>query len=89
MVKYKEFSRHLSVFQVLFKANLNFKVFSRQSLILKDFSSMWDSCENSVVANQSGSKEEGKDQESIQSSTTPDPGPGLKIVKWQTDQDQR
>ena len=35
MVKFKDFSRPLSVFQVLFKANLIFKDFSRQSYIFK------------------------------------------------------
>ena len=38
MVKFKDFSRPLSVFQVLFKASLIFKDFSRQSFIFKDFS---------------------------------------------------
>ena len=40
MVKFKDFSRPLSVFQVLFKANLIFKDFSRQSCIFKYFSSL-------------------------------------------------
>ena len=40
MVKFKDFSRRLSVFQVLFKANLIFKDFSRQSCIFKYFSSL-------------------------------------------------
>ena len=40
MVKIKDFSRPLSVFQVLFKANLIFKDFSRQSCIFKCFSSL-------------------------------------------------
>ena len=40
MVKFKDFLRPLSVFQVLFKANLIFKDFSRQSCIFKYFSSM-------------------------------------------------
>ena len=31
MVKFKDFTRPLSVFEVLFKANLMFKDFSRQS----------------------------------------------------------
>ena len=39
MVKFKDFSRPLSVFQVLFKANSIFKDFSRQSCIFKYFSS--------------------------------------------------
>ena len=37
MVKFKDFSRPLSVFQKLFKANLIFKDFSRQSYIFKHF----------------------------------------------------
>ena len=40
--KIKDFSRPLSVFQVLFKANLIFKDFSRQSCIFKYF---WSLCE--------------------------------------------
>ena len=40
MVNFKDFSRPLSVFQVLFKANLIFKDFSRQSCIFKYFSSL-------------------------------------------------
>ena len=40
MVKFKEFSRLLSVFQVLLKANLVFNYFSRQSCIFKYFSSL-------------------------------------------------
>ena len=40
MVKFKDFSRPLSVFQVLFKANFIFKDFSRQSCIFKFFSSL-------------------------------------------------
>ena len=40
MVKFKVFSRPLSVFQVLFKANFIFKDFSRQSCIFKYFSSL-------------------------------------------------
>ena len=46
MVIFKDFSMHLSVFQVLFKANLIFKDFSRQSCIFKYFSSLsepWNS----------------------------------------------
>ena len=35
MVKFKDFSRPLSVFQELFKVNLIFKDFSRQTCILK------------------------------------------------------
>ena len=40
MVKFKNFSRPLRVFQVLFKANFIFKDFSRQSCIFKYFSSL-------------------------------------------------
>ena len=44
MVKFKDVSRPLSVFQVLFKANLIFKDFSRQSCIFKYFSSLCEPC---------------------------------------------
>ena len=44
MIKFKDFPRPLSVFQVLFKANLIFKDFSRQSCIFKYFSSLCESC---------------------------------------------
>ena len=44
MVKFKDFSRPLSVFQVLFKANYIFKDISRQSCILKYFSSLCIPC---------------------------------------------
>ena len=44
MVKFKDFSRPLSVFQVLFKANLIFKDFSRLSSIFKYFSSLCEPC---------------------------------------------
>ena len=44
MVKFKNFSRPLSVFQVLFKANLILKDFSRQSCIFKYFSSQCEPC---------------------------------------------
>ena len=44
MVKFKDFSRPLSVFQVLFKANFIFKDFSRQSCIFMYFSSMCEPC---------------------------------------------
>ena len=44
MVKPKDFSRLLHVFQVLFKANLIFKDFSRQSSIFKYFSSLCEPC---------------------------------------------
>ena len=40
MVKFKDFSRPLSVFPVLFKTNLIFKNFSRQSCIFKYFTSL-------------------------------------------------
>ena len=46
MVKFKDFSRPLSVFQVLFKANLIFKDFSRQSCIFKYLSSLCEPCCN-------------------------------------------
>ena len=44
MVKFKDFSKPLSVFQVLFKVNLIFKEFSRQSCIFKYFSSLCEPC---------------------------------------------
>ena len=44
MVKFKDFSRPLSVFPVLSKANLTFKDFSRQSHIFKYFSSLCEPC---------------------------------------------
>ena len=44
MVKFMNYSRPLSVFQVLFKASLIFKDFSRQSCIFKYFSSLCESC---------------------------------------------
>ena len=40
MVKFKDFLKLLSVFQVLFKANLIFKDFSRQTCLFKYFSSL-------------------------------------------------
>ena len=40
MVKFKDLSGPFSVFQVLFKANLIFKDFSRQSCIFKYFSNL-------------------------------------------------
>ena len=53
MIKFKDFSRPLSVFQVLFKANLIFEDFSRQSCIFKYFSSLcepWSpTCEASAA----------------------------------------
>ena len=42
MVKFKDFSRPLSVFQVLFMARIMFKDFSRQSCIFKYFSSLFE-----------------------------------------------
>ena len=42
MVKFKDFSRPLYVFQVFIKANLIFKDFSRQSCTFKYFSSLCD-----------------------------------------------
>ena len=44
MVKFKDFSRPLSVFQVLFKAFFIFKDFSRQSCIFKYFSMLCEPC---------------------------------------------
>ena len=44
MVKFKDFSRPLSVFQVLFNASLIFKDFSKQSCIFKYFSSLCVPC---------------------------------------------
>ena len=44
MVKSMDFSRLLSVFQVLFKANFIFKDFLRQSCIFKYFSSLCEPC---------------------------------------------
>ena len=43
--KFKDFSRLLSVFQVLFKASLIFKDFPRQSCIFKFFLSLCGHCE--------------------------------------------
>ena len=40
MVQFKDFSGPSSVFQVLFKASLIFKDFSRQSCVFKYFSSL-------------------------------------------------
>ena len=48
MVIFKDFSRHLSVFPVLFKANLIFKDFSRQSCIFKYFSSLCEPCPDHI-----------------------------------------
>ena len=47
MVKFKDFSRPLSVFPVLFKANLTFKDF-QDSL---KFSSTFQACANPVMSN--------------------------------------
>ena len=44
MVKFKDFSRPLSVFQVLYKANFIFKNVSTQSRIFKYFSSLYEPC---------------------------------------------
>ena len=44
MVKFKDFSRPLSVFPILFKANLIFKDISRLSCIFKYFSSLCVPC---------------------------------------------
>ena len=44
MVKFKDFSRPLSIFEVLFKANFIFKDFSRQYCIFKYFSSLCEPC---------------------------------------------
>ena len=49
--KFKDFSRPLSVFQVLFKASLIFKDFSRQFCIFKDFSSLCEPCPNKCIIN--------------------------------------
>ena len=43
-VEFKDFSRLLSDFPVLFKADLIFKDFSRQSYIFKYFSSLCEPC---------------------------------------------
>ena len=48
MVKFKDFSRPLSVFQLLFKAILIFKDFSRQSCIFKYFSSLCEPCKGQI-----------------------------------------
>ena len=44
MIKFKDLSRSLSVFQALFKANFNFKDFSRQSCLFKYSSSLCKPC---------------------------------------------
>ena len=51
MVKFKDFSRSLSVFQVLFKADFIFKDFSRQSCIFKYFSSLCEPCDCPIIDN--------------------------------------
>ena len=47
MVRFKDFSSPLSVFQVLFKAKLIFKDFSRKSCIFKYFSNLCEPCDTS------------------------------------------
>ena len=49
MVKIKDFSRPLSVLQLLFKANLIFKYFSRHSCVFKYFSSPCKPCTRPVA----------------------------------------
>ena len=58
MVKIKDFSRPLGVFQILFKANLIFKDFSRHKTVLKsvifhplrvDFQPMAYICSHSAI----------------------------------------
>ena len=44
MVKFKDFSRPLIVFQGLFKLNLIFKDFSSESCLFKYFSSLCETC---------------------------------------------
>ena len=51
MVKFKDISRPMSVFQVLFKANFIFKDFSRQTCIFKYFSSLCEPCTISISTN--------------------------------------
>ena len=51
MVKFKDFLRPLSVFKVLFKANLIYKDFSRQSCIFKYFSSLCEPCMHIFFSN--------------------------------------
>ena len=43
-VKFKDFSRLLSAFPVLFKADLIFKDISRKPTKFKYFSSLWEPC---------------------------------------------
>ena len=52
MVKFKDFSWPLCVFQVLFKANFIFKDFSRQYCIFKYFSSLCEPCLHCRLMNQ-------------------------------------
>ena len=49
MVEFKDFSRPFSVFHVLFKANLIFKDFTRQSCIFKYFSSLCEPCSRQQI----------------------------------------
>ena len=49
MVKFKDFSMPLGAFQVLVKANLIFKDFSRQSCIFKYFSSLCKPYEDALL----------------------------------------
>ena len=51
MVKFKDISRPLSVFQVLFKAILIFKDFLRLSCLFKDFSSLCEPCNHVQLSN--------------------------------------
>ena len=50
-MEFKDFSRHLSDFPVLFKADLIFKHFSRKPSIFKYFSSLWEPCINLNACN--------------------------------------
>ena len=49
IVEYKDFSRLLSDFPVLFKAYLIFKDFSREPSEFKDFSSLCEPCRAATV----------------------------------------
>ena len=44
MLKFKDFSRPLSVFRVLFKANLIFKRLFKTALYIQELSSLWEPC---------------------------------------------
>ena len=44
IVEFKDFSRLLSDFPVIFKADLIFKDFSRKASKFKYFSSLWEPC---------------------------------------------